>query len=523
MIALAVATLLVFFSEPAQGARRGEQAKSADAFVNSIGVNTHINHINSAYYSRYTVVRDRLADTGIRHARDAAVIWNDAELESLMYSRYREVASRGTRFTLHLDPRYQNQQTIDRTKIAQIAQKAGGALEAFEGPNELDLSGDPNWAAKLRPYQQALYGAVKGNSSTATMPVVGPSLARGASYNALGNLEAYFDYGNQHYYPNEWNPGGSGLDTWAMPHTRKVSPTKPLIATETGYHTATQWTGIGNKGVSESAMGKYIPRAFLEYFNRGFSRTYSYELIDYFPDPERDFWIWNYGLLRNDGSPKPAYGALKNLIDLLEDPGPSFAPQSLAYSLRGGGRNVHHTLLQKRDGRYYLVLWQEVPSYSSTTNTDISVPARQVTLRIRRQPMVTATTYLPNTSTNPTAVYANPERLTLWVPDHPLVVELKPNTAPSITSLAPSPDTSTSDRTPAIEATITDAQTDLSKANIRLEVDGRTIASTSFAYDTVTDRLAYTPSLAPGRHKVKIRATDPQGLRTDRVWYFRVL
>ncbi len=94
---------------------------------------------------------------------------------------------------------------------------------------------------------------------------------------------------------------------------------------------------------------------------------------------------------------------------------------------------------------------------------------------------------------------------------------------PTITSLAPSPDTSTYDRTPTIEATITDAQTDLSKADIQLYVDWLPIASTSFAYDTVTDRLAYTPSLAPGLHRVQMIATDPQGLRTERVWSFSVL
>ncbi len=72
----------------------------------------------------------------------------------------------------------------------------------------------------------------------------------------------------------------------------------------------------------------------------------------------------NFGLLRNDGSEKPAYKALKNLLNLLKDPGSSFTPGSLDYVLGGDTENVRHTLLQKADGKFYLILWQEVSGYN---------------------------------------------------------------------------------------------------------------------------------------------------------------
>jgi hypothetical protein len=52
------------------------------------------------------------------------------------------------------------------------------------------------------------------------------------------------------------------------------------------------------------------------------------------------------GLLHADGSPKPQFTALVNLIHLLSDRGPSFTPTALQYSMSGDTRNVDHTLLQ---------------------------------------------------------------------------------------------------------------------------------------------------------------------------------
>jgi hypothetical protein len=173
-------------------------------------------------------------------------------------------------------------------------------------------------------------------------------------------------------------------------------------------------------------MGKYIPRLFFEYFNRGIERTYLYEFIDSYPNPQRDERDLHFGLLRNDGTEKPAYVALKNLIDLLEDPGPDFETGSLDYSLSGNTADVHRTLLQKRDGRFYLVLWQEVSSYDLEAKRDISVVDRKVTLTLDRS-ISEAVIYRPNRSATPLEQHSSPRRLTLDVPDELLVVELTPS------------------------------------------------------------------------------------------------
>src|SRR6185503_10740498 len=98
------------------------------------------------------------------------------------------------------------------------------------------------------------------------------------------------------------------------------------------------------------------------------ARTYLYEFADQGPDTSvRE---QNFGLIHYNMSEKPAYTAVKNLIDLVEEPGVTpFTPDGLNFSLSLSGAGdlskVHHTLLEKSDDRFYLLLWQEVLSYDS--------------------------------------------------------------------------------------------------------------------------------------------------------------
>jgi hypothetical protein len=91
------------------------------------------------------------------------------------------------------------------------------------------------------------------------------------------------------------------------------------------------------------------------------------------------------------------------------------------------------------------------------------------------------------------------------------------NSAPVVSGMAP---TKTKDTTPLISAAITDGQSTLSSDNIKLYVDGKEI--TGFTYSGT--RLSYqSGKLKPGKHKVKIVATDPQGLSTTKEWNLTIL
>lgn len=97
------------------------------------------------------------------------------------------------------------------------------------------------------------------------------------------------------------------------------------------------------------------------------------------------------------------------------------------------------------------------------------------------------------------------------------------NDVPTITSLSPASGSTTTDRTPTIEATVKDVETDLSEGNVRLFLDGQAVAASEFVYDTGTNPLTFTPAaaLGLGDHAVKISATDEDKSAT-RQWGFEV-
>jgi len=398
-----------------------KQARSADSFVDSIGINTHLNNQGRIYDTGYdTIIKPKILELGLRRIRDNVTLTS----QKAYYTRVNDLGQAGIKFTYICGKPVEN----DMNCLEGFVSKVSGAVAFLEGPNEPDLFWGSDWVDKTRTFQQALYKKIKGSSLLMKFPVLGPSIVR--NHDLLGDISAYLDYGNHHFYIGGSNPGKTKSPALnkRLAYTRKNSGSKPIMVTEFGYHNVTNPTG-SFKGAPEDVAGKYIPRSYLFQFNRGVVQSFNYELIDEAAgstDKEN-----NFGLLRYDGSPKPAFTALKNLISLLKDPGPSFTPGSLDYTLSGSTTDVQKTLLQKRDGRFYLILWVEKRCYDPTTNQRITVPSQQVTLSLNT-PISKVETYLPNSSINGTLRVISKKRVVLKVPDHPLVVELTPVATVSI-------------------------------------------------------------------------------------------
>jgi hypothetical protein len=219
---------------------------------------------------------------------------------------------------------------------------------------------------------------------------------------------------------------------------REICGDKPLISGETGYHNAVGYGG--QPGVSERATAKYMPRLILEHLRRGFVRTYFYELFDQRTDPKD--MEQNFGLVRHDGSPKLQFNALQSFIALLSDRGPAFTPGSLSFTLSGDTTDVYTMLFQKRDGRFYLAVWQGVNSFDTRTNKDIEPTPKAVTVTFAKS-MGTVHTYLPtfDQGTTPRQSYHNTRSIDLSVPDHLLILEIDPkrssNAAANVDQKAP--------------------------------------------------------------------------------------
>ena len=275
--------------------------------------------------------------------------------------------------------------------MSQVAAYPGlvNDMEAAEVTNEYDGSGDPAWAAKITAQQTALYNQIHGATVTQGVTVIAPSLSQPMDASQLGNISAICDVGDSHAYFAGWNPGNSGTGgennpAFFMRWAQVNAPSKPVWVTETGYWSV-QAPYVGGDGVGEALMATYMPRALFEFWLAGANRTYIYQLAD---DNSSSF----FGLIRQDGSPKPAFYAVSNLLTLLNDPGPSITPGSLSYKLSGASSQVSSLLFQKRDGEYYLALWVEAPGMNGNTMAAIAVPTQSVQLLLGRFPS-TVTSY----------------------------------------------------------------------------------------------------------------------------------
>jgi hypothetical protein len=114
----------------------------------------------------------------------------------------------------------------------------------------------------------------------------------------------------------------------------KLAPDKPLWITEFGYPTHT-----GAAGVDEEAQANYLVRAFL--LARTFpavSRLCWYDFQNDGEDPEEG--EFNFGLVRLNKTPKPAYAAYKTMAALVGNlPPADLRIDGDTYVLRFGEKN----------------------------------------------------------------------------------------------------------------------------------------------------------------------------------------
>jgi hypothetical protein len=367
-------TAVVCLACVAPVAAMAETALQADAFVDSIGVNTHLSYFDTPYSYEWSQTFQALQAMGVRHIRDGYFEWGSS---NALYARHRLLASSG----IHCDYVIGYQPWVTAENIVQFKNLVGD-MESVEGPNEYDDNGGGGWQQRLQQFLPKI--AQIGQS--AGVPVVGPSFVRMESYAAMGNISRYMSYNNLHVYFGGRNPGATGWGStdryghgygsfgWWIDSGNMDAPGVPQIITETGYIT---YPNVRKPyTVPDRVAAAYIPRTYLEAFAAGVKRTYAYELID------EPVLAKGYGLLNQDMSPKPAFIAVSNLAALLTDKGPGFRTGALNYTLSGDTNNVHHVLMQKRDGSFWLALWVENSIYNPVNNTDLPLPRQNVTLNI---------------------------------------------------------------------------------------------------------------------------------------------
>ena len=384
-----------------------EAARSSDAFVDAAGVNVHLSDTTTLYGQNFAAVKGLLQTAGIRHIRDGTS-YGQANICA-------EDVALGAA-GIHID-------VIVSTPIANLAPWLtciGTSAELLEDYNEYDASGDPNWASVLRTAEPLIGAAVP------LLPQIAPALTSENSYVSLGLLPGV-TYGNSHAYFAGRNPGTNGWGgtdaygtygslAWNVAIAGAVSGTQTVDLTETGYSDQTD-----SYAVPPVTKARYTVRTYLNDWISGVNRTYLYELADEGSAP-----FAHYGLVDASGNPKPAFTAVESLLSHTSDPGSTFTASPLQYTFVPASATVRHTVLEKRNGTYEVIFWNEVAEWDPNANVAIATTPQTVTLTFAKVPSSMQQTTFADSGSVATTPLVSQSTMVLSAGAWPTIVDIVP-------------------------------------------------------------------------------------------------
>ncbi len=245
----------------------------------------------------------------------------------------------------------------------------------------------------------------------------------GRRHRSCPTARKYADYANVHNYVcghsselvdnTAWNASDPTLNgdwdgmyveygvTWNGHFDGYSDPdlmTLPHVTTETG------WVTTGQGAITEEQQGRLFLDLYLSAFKRGFSYTFVYMLRD---DPVQGYW----GLFDTSYQPKKSGTYLHNLTTILADTAGSAPLGKLDYTIAGEPATVHDLLLEKSDGSFALVVWDE----NQTGGPDAVV----IDLTT---PRATVEVYDPTVGATPGQSLTMVSSVSLSLTDHPVVI-----------------------------------------------------------------------------------------------------
>lgn len=401
-LAIGLSGALACIPPPALAAESGDAVHTAASFVDSVGVVTHFRYADTTY-GEVDALLAKVEAMGVHHVRDGLTPSPSPQL----IAAFHKLPDHGLKLNLVVGSAGISDGVLpDPSALLTVAHDNGlrSVVESIETANEWDSKGGPTWLDDLRTYQCGLFDAVHTNPEWSDVPVIGPSVARRFRVPLLTGMADCQDYVNAHNYANG-GPPEDYLDLIAQ--ARANAPGKPIIVTETGYHTALN-RKQNQQPVTEDVKAQYLLRTLLENYQAGVTRTYVYQLADEREDPTLTEQEAYFGLIRHDLSETPAYQAIQALQSLLADPadGGSAAPAAgVTVTATPGGvgtatGEIEHLAFTKSDGTEYVVLWQrgtlpDPAAAKTTVRLDFAKPSaawvidgRQVT----QQPQGTSIT-----------------------------------------------------------------------------------------------------------------------------------
>jgi|GEM_PF-2719086 len=401
---------------------------AASALINSFGINTKASYEGAdAYDNAALIIRD-LNYIGIHTVREGL------RATGMSAAIVAQLADAGVKFDfgLPISAGQNGSGGIDAfvASVANFAVQHPGSVIAIEGQNEVDVfgtnyTGDTSLSAAAE-IQKYLYSSVKSNPLLSGVSVYNLTTG-GIDSNILqsiGDLGSYSDYANAHIYSGT----ASNIEQRFLQNISAadvISSGHATVVTETGVTTL---DGSSHLSVDEYAQAKMDLSALLRGYAQGASLTYLYQLFDT-PDIDpgnSSLGAANnyFGLFNADGSPKLAATALHNFTTLIGgDNGSAIAG---SFQVQGLGSDGELLNVAKSSGATDLILWRDISSWDSKTDTAAVVTPTQVVITFDTV-QAHVYVYSPADSLTPVASYENVSSITLNLADAPLVVELGAN------------------------------------------------------------------------------------------------
>ena len=351
-------------------------ATSAYSLIDSVGVNVHMSY-NDTSYADATRVQTLLQNLGVRNVRDGLVAGRPDQVAALQ-----QLGQAGIRSSLIVGGT--SSMGIDQGQISELSQLSG-YTDMIEPTNEADCSGDASWAADLHTYANALVQTMQSSDQLRRLGLLAPAFCRPESVAAYGSVQGSAAILNAHDYS-----GGAAPELALEGRLPGFAATQggglPSVVTETGFHNALNAPAY-SPGVTEATAADYTLRTLLDDNRLGIARTYLYELMDEKPDTGLTDPEEHFGLVRADGTVKPAYTAVQNLLSDVALGSPSSVSPSSAtatpVSIRGGGSLLRSSVITDPSGGGQTVaLWLATPLENTTTHARLANPSRSVRLTV---------------------------------------------------------------------------------------------------------------------------------------------
>jgi hypothetical protein len=496
------------------------QASSVAVFSNFLGVNTHLGSWEPNYLDTTQVITD-LRYLGIHNIRDHSP--SSVSGTSWCVPAFGKLAAAGVSSDLlftsgHVDI------ASDLAGIEAVNAFGPYALQAVEGFNELAFQpityngvttgvglygstppppGD-TWVPAAQA-MAAIYHAVHADAKLAGKPVYHLTFGGYQPDNAgLTSIVGMADYANIHIYPS--NGAQLGFDNSKEPlldeyRNEYSGQPFPKVLTEFGYH-----TDILSSGVSLAAQAKLTLNGVMDAFASGFKQAFLYELFDEANSQYDD--QANFGLYSFDGTAKPVAVDLHNLTTILADSAGNggtgqFGAGKLNFTINDLPVSGNSLLLEKTTGVFDIVTWAEPQIWNAITHSQVTAATQSITVQLGST-YQKVEVFDPTVGSAATQVLTNVSSVDLGLTDHPLIVQVNPNSA-SAPAL-----------TPATAITVTDTlvlqfseDTWQGDAQAIITIDGQQIGSTvtvtALHNQGMSQAVTLTGQWRPGGHDVGVQ------------------